>query len=63
MPYADDDGVFMQGNLAALLTRSTRLASRWPRHTLVAIAGRDVVGRALGMPCDSVCALKIAIHP
>jgi GNAT superfamily N-acetyltransferase len=35
IPYAGDDGSFMQGNQAASLVAGSRLISRWSDHTLV----------------------------
>lgn len=51
IPYGADAGVFMQGDLAALLTRADRLARRWSQYVIVALDDGGVpVARGVSVP-------------
>ncbi len=51
IPYADDSAAFMQGDLAALLVNSDRLARRWPEYVIAVLGGDGVpVARGVSVP-------------
>jgi GNAT superfamily N-acetyltransferase len=51
IPYAAGSPVFMQGDLAALLVNSARLASRWPEYTIAVLdTGGAPVARGVSVP-------------
>lgn len=51
IPYGTEAPAFMQGDLAALLTRADRLARRWGHHVIVALDDDGVpVARGVSVP-------------
>ncbi|GIJ44737.1 hypothetical protein Val02_16230 [Virgisporangium aliadipatigenens] len=51
IPYAEADGRFMAGNLAAALMRRTRLAARWPQYVVAVLDGDGTpVARGVSVP-------------
>jgi GNAT superfamily N-acetyltransferase len=51
IPYGPDAGSFMQGDLAALLTRRSRLARRWPDYVVVVVdVDGTPVARGVSVP-------------
>lgn len=50
IPYREDAGAFMRGDLVAALVRRARLARRWPHLTVVAVDGGECLARGVCVP-------------
>lgn len=50
IPYGPEAGAFMQGDLAALLTRGSRLARRWADFVIVVAMDGTPVARGVSVP-------------